>query len=1096
MNIKRFTLLATSSLIVMAGVLSFQLSKEEVYFPRTETLFNQEQELAGGYLEFMNSIRNNRETGFISTAEVNAARKQADRLAKRSKALDLTWRFKGPDNIGGRTRAIIVDINDTNHIIAGGVSGGIWESFDAAQSWQPYDNDFKIKNVSSMAQGSDGTIYVGTGSTFDGSSNNKSKGSHFLGTGIFKLTGNGNSEVLAEPTTSNTFAEEWSYVNDIEVDPNNPQRILAAMDRGLRESTDGGQTWNSLIAVTNCYDVEITSTGTIVAAYSGSIYTRTASESNFTRIPFNGADRIELAVAPSDQTIMYASMARTNSCLFGVYRSSDEGKTWTRLANTPDYFDVGLQCQGRYDNEIIVFPNNAGKIIVGGIGLYVWNQSSVDPAPVEGEWKVLASIGQFRFDGTRNPLYVHADKHLFTFNPQNPNTMYLGTDGGVSVSFDIDRSQPSFSTSNLGYNVTQFYDIGVGPNDQVAGGTQDNGTLFMGLPFNTGKSAVQVRGGDGFDTELFTINPSLGIASLYFGDIRRLQGLGTTLQETVPDNASIYTGSLLTICGGEGAGLSRCGVPFYTSASIWESFNHVETNDSVSVQLEEKNLPPLKAGTVVPYNSKNNRIPLEGVLTSVEFPFDTLIGNISLKREFVNNDDLSTIITEAFDTLAIDLVNDEIRINRRNQGIVTFPVVFGQTETYNNVFVDSDAGPALKVRVDSIPGSNGGSATYYVDFDQAQVTFFYRFEFPDIVQSMVALANVSGRVVIPERNVWITRDVLKGGDIRWFKVAGRASLPSPMPFENALANEFSRDGDHLFIGTALGKLIRIDNLNDINASQIPITADDEFVVNNITTATIIANFGNNRAVTGIAIDPNDGNNVIVTIGNYGNSGYVRRSTNALSANPTFEIIDGVGVNALPASPAYDAVIDRRDPNKVLIGTEFGVFGTENAFETATVIDPVTGNNAVDVRWTEENNGMGRAPVFAIDQMIFGATEGAINEGKIYIGTHGRGVFETDQLVGVENAISSSDKKSNESSLMVYPNPVRDNANLALHIVNPSSVIIQIYSISGQLVSNLSPQNLKKGDNTFEVDVNDLKNGTYLIRLIDGSNVSSGKFIKQ
>ncbi|MEQ8625582.1 MAG: T9SS type A sorting domain-containing protein [Vicingaceae bacterium] len=1095
MNIKRLTLLAASGLIAIAGVLSFQTSQKEVYFPRSETYFTVEQQLADGYQEYMKTIRNNRTTGFISAAEVQAARTKASKMAKNNKSLNINWRFKGPDNVGGRTRAIVIDRNDTNHLYAGGVSGGIWESFDGAQSWQPYDKDFKIMNVSCMAQASDGSIYVGTGNAFDGNFNNKSKGSHFVGTGLYKLTGNGNSDLLVGPASPNTFSEEWSYINDVEVDPSDPDHILAAMDRGLRESTDGGVTWTSLINVTNCLDVEITSDGTIHVAYFGSIYRKTPSQTNFTRTDFSGAGRIELAVAPSDESILYAGMARSNRCVFGVYRSNDAGASWSRLANTPPYFNNGISCQGFYDNEIVVFPNNPGKIIVGGITLYVWNQSSVDPAPIEGEWKILATLNEFNVDNSRNPFYVHADKHKFVFNPENPNTLFLGTDGGVSVSFNIDARQPTFSLSNLGFNITQFYDIGIGPNDQVAGGTQDNGTQLVGLPFNTGKSAVEVRGGDGFDTELFTINPTLGIASLYFGDIRRLQGVGTTLQETNPDNASIYSGSLLNICGGEGGGRFNCSPTFYTSTSKWESFNHTETKDSVIVQLEEKSLPPKKASTIIPYNSKNNRVALEGLLTKDEFPRDTLIGDIKPATELVNNNDVSTIVTEAFDTLAIDLINDEIRVHLRGQGRDTFPVTFGQNVTYSNVFVASDAGPNLKVKVNATPSSNGGDTNYTAVFDQAQVTFYYEFEFPDIVQSMVSLANVRGRAVAAERNVWITKDVLKGGDIRWFKVAGRGSTPSPMPFEDALANEFSRDGNHLFIGTDFGKLMRIDNLNDIDVSQIPITADDELVSRTITNVTLAGSFGN-RAVTGIAIDPNNANNVIVTLGNYGGLGHVRRSTNALSANPIFEPIDGVGANELPDAPAYDAVIDRRNPNRVLIGTEFGVFGTDNAFETATVTDPNTGNPAIDVRWTEENLGMGQSPVYAIKQMVFGPTEGAINEGKVYVGTHGRGIFETDQLVGVNEFISRGDRKSIGSNLVVYPNPVRDNAKLDINVVNPSLVSIQVYSLSGQLVMTDSPANLNKGDNIIQLNVNDLKNGTYLIRLIDGDKAYSGKFIKQ
>ena len=44
---------------------------------------------------------------------------------------------------------------------------------------------------------------------------------------------------------------------------------------------------------------------------------------------------------------------------------------------------------------------------------------------------------------------------------------------------------------------------------------------------------------------------------------------------------------------------------------------------------------------------------------------------------------------------------------------------------------------------------------------------------------------------------------------------------------------------------------------------------------------MIANFGN-RAITSIATDPENIENLVVTLGNYGNNDYVYYSTNAVS----------------------------------------------------------------------------------------------------------------------------------------------------------------------------------------------------------------------
>ena len=183
----------------------------------------------------------------------------------------------------------------------------------------------------------------------------------------------------------------------------------------------------------------------------------------------------------------------------------------------------------------------------------------------------------------------------------------------------------------------------------------------------------------------------------------------------------------------------------------------------------------------------------------------------------------------------------------------------------------------------------------------------------------------------------------------------------------------------------------------------------------------IFDFGN-RADTGIAIDPNNDDNVIVTLGNYGSLEHVQQSINATSTNVVqFTQISGAGSNKLPNSPFYEAVIDFRDNNKVIIDTELSVYATDNAFNTAIASDD--GQSVIDVQWTEENTGLGRSPVMAVKQMTFGRDQGAINQGKVYIGPHGRGIYETDQLVGIYGNQVISETKSGKSGLVIFLIPL-------------------------------------------------------------------------
>ena len=1120
MNIRKITLLAASCLSAVAGVFLLNSSSQEQYFPRESTAFQTQDEIHSGYVEYMASIRNNRESGTISSAEVSAAMKQASKMRSGNKALNLTWNFKGPDNVGGRTRAIVIDNADTNHLYAGSVSGGVWESFDAGLTWSAYDNNFKIQNVAAMAQAPNGDVYVATGPYFDGSSNEKAVRSEFVGNGLWKLTGNGNSDLIVGPIAEFNYGLDWSTMAEIAIDPNNSQRIFVAMNRGLRETTDGGQTWtNPLGLVSPCQDVHISADGKIIVSFSNAVYVSTDNGLTWNTAVLPGklsTSRIELAIAPSNSNIMYAAASGTN-CTEGVYRTSDGGSTWQKLLNTPNYMGNAISCQGFYDNTIAVYPNDPGKIVVGGVSMFQWRQSSVDPAPVQGEWKVISTTNEFFGNGSRNIFYVHADKHYLLFHPTNANKLFIGSDGGIGFSDNMNDLQPTFGQYNLGYNVTQFYDIGVGPKDIVAGGTQDNGTQLVGFNFNTGKSAVEVRGGDGFDTELFTINPELGIASLYFGGITRLQGIGTTLGSSTFNNAGIYSGTLAALCNSTSS-FDRCSEVFYTTVAKWESFNHTATKDSIVVREVRTTLPPLAANTVIPYASKNNRLPLQATLAVATLPADTTtidpISSEDTLRIAIDNSLRVLTFINAFDTITVNEGSMTIEFKYRGKAAEIKPFTYGNRVNYTNIFHNDLSRVAIPRRPLSITveqdTSRGQSEVVYID---PQVKFNYRLEFPDLVQSTVALFNVRGNLPTQfnQRHVWISKDVQKGSAVtepRWIKVAGnlsggvnttRQSISTPSRVGNnqnaTISAVFSNDGDKLFYGTTDGELYRIDSLNSIDLSQLDIALPNDYTMENTTAHRRIFDFGN-RSVTGIAIDPNNDDNVIVTLGNYGSVQYVQRSTNATAIGGVqFVNISGAGNNKLPNSPVYEAVIDFRDSNKVIIGTELGVFATDNAFTTNTASD--NGSTVVDVQWTEENTGIGRAPVMSVKQMTFGWNEGAVNQGKVYIGTHGRGIFESGQLVGVsENVPESSPAKQGKNNLTIYPNPAVDNLDIKFEGISNGLVNVQIFNLSGQLVKEVQPTNTINGVNTMNVNVEELSQGTYIIRTIMNGFSTTGKFIKR
>jgi hypothetical protein len=107
----------------------------------------------------------NLETGLPYTnEEISKMREDLRRLPSTK---SIAFADYGPDNIGGRTRAIQVDREWNDLIWAGGVSGGLFVSYNGANTWTKvtsYIDAGASPNISSMTQTMDNVLYVATGS--------------------------------------------------------------------------------------------------------------------------------------------------------------------------------------------------------------------------------------------------------------------------------------------------------------------------------------------------------------------------------------------------------------------------------------------------------------------------------------------------------------------------------------------------------------------------------------------------------------------------------------------------------------------------------------------------------------------------------------------------------------------------------------------------------------------------------------------------------------------------------------------------------------------------------------------------------------------
>lgn len=492
------------------------------------------QSFIGAY-EYLMKLKANPKTGRIDVADVMKARQAADKAAESrnqsEKAGQIDWEFMGPNNVGGRTRAILVDKDDPKRMVIGGVSGGIFTSDNGGLRWynHPQNTEFETLSISAITQAPDGTIYVGTGENFDGRTYGQGLlGNSVLpGNGLYKSTDRGvtfesiSSTVPNITNASNIYGTDWAAIQDVEVSPINANLIYVATSRGVQISEDGGATWTKASGISSnavAYDIAITSEG-IVHAVAGSAYYKSTDGFNFDASSTgNSIGQFEtssgnkvLSMSPSDNNYLYIVTVTNAGCLRKVWQSKNGGDTWIIIGEgSTTFFDPMSQnggggCQGWYDLCVTVDPANKERIILGGIRLWSWS--------ARDDWNQL--------DGGTPPYDVHADQHTLVFSPHDSNVLYIGNDGGVYRSLDAQNVFPTFAATNKDYIVTQFYGMAAGRDGRVVGGTQDNSTIFVTMKGSSAFEGQTITGGDGGFCDISKINPLAIFAESQNGAIMR-----------------------------------------------------------------------------------------------------------------------------------------------------------------------------------------------------------------------------------------------------------------------------------------------------------------------------------------------------------------------------------------------------------------------------------------------------------------------------------------------------------------------------------------------------------------------------------------------
>ncbi|WP_436515325.1 T9SS type A sorting domain-containing protein [Ekhidna sp. To15] len=428
-----------------------------------------------------------------------------------------TWENRGPYNVGGRTRALAVDVSDAteNTILAGGVSGGVWRTADGGATWAKMTTSTDLQSITCIAQdtrtGEEDTWYYGTGETSGNSASAAAFSAFYRGDGIFKstdggLTWNALASTLSETPESND--NSFDYNHEIIVNPTNGD-VLVANQNGIYLSDDAGTSWEQVLSGSGWSDVAVTSAGILYAFLSGDgIYQSTTGGGSGTwanisdiNTPFNSGDRYEIAIAPSDEDIVYflgEDNTDSNNPDHALWKFEDDLDDWTDLtANIPRLGGLtgDFDSQGGYDLLIKVKNDDPDFVVIGGTNLFASSDGFSTPntaASGNANW-----IGGYTSSNSSYALYPdhHPDQHSFIF--LDGNRAYSGNDGGVQLTTDVTASSVTWTPLNNGYLTSQIYAVSAGPEDQLLIGLQDNGTWYANNSTTTTDAWDDAWGGDG-----------------------------------------------------------------------------------------------------------------------------------------------------------------------------------------------------------------------------------------------------------------------------------------------------------------------------------------------------------------------------------------------------------------------------------------------------------------------------------------------------------------------------------------------------------------------------------------------------------------------
>lgn len=461
------------------------------------------------------------------------------------------WRSIGPsptvsawyDSWGptsGRVNSIAVSPSNSQIVLIGTSTGGIWRSTNGGASFIPASDDQADLEVGYLAfsKSNPSIAYAGMGDTILG----------YLGSGVLKSTDEGASWVRV----SNNSLPAPGSIARLEIDPANPNRLYVAQysvvsgskitSGGLYLSTDGGVNWTRVLAgAPRDVILDPSNPQNVYAGFSRieadtdpafGLYHSTDGGSTWAAMftaqyDMNRRRDIKVAMTPADPrriSVYYGGFIEGNVEAH-LKASSDGGATWSdHYLWTVDLGQLG------YNTYLFADPRDALTLYLGSRDIY--KSSDGGDTWANMTWNFFDNGQGFTYGPGGSK--THTDQHALAFSPADPNEFYAGNDGGVSKTTD---GGTTFHSLNAALALSQFIGISLHPTNPAIsyGGTQDNGSQQR---LGDSQSWRETVSGDGGRTVIDPLDPSVVFMTYVRGDIYRLTGNAQTVDAQIGWNGA------------------------------------------------------------------------------------------------------------------------------------------------------------------------------------------------------------------------------------------------------------------------------------------------------------------------------------------------------------------------------------------------------------------------------------------------------------------------------------------------------------------------------------------------------------------------------